>query len=112
MIELTCIAEADEQGIHLPIIVDLVLLQRRRQYLPAWILQSDPEPLVCVGGAGLGSAGKELGEGCNWDLFVFVDNDRPLEVLVVGEVVVGIIPLPESIRASGGGWTPSFVPFC
>jgi len=53
-----------------------------------------------------------LGDGCNWALFVFVDNDRPLEVLVVGEVLVGIISLPESIRASGGGCTPSFGPFC
>lgn len=53
-----------------------------------------------------------IGDGCSWALFIFVDNGRPLEVLVVGEVLVGIIPFPESIRASGGACTPSFEPFC
>jgi len=41
LFELTCVAETDEQGIHLPIIVDFVFLQRSGQNLPAWILQSD-----------------------------------------------------------------------
>jgi hypothetical protein len=40
---LTGIPKTDEQSVHLPVIVDLVLFQRRWQDLPTWVLERHPE---------------------------------------------------------------------
>jgi hypothetical protein len=71
-IRLACISIADKHGVHPPIVVDVVLLERGGQDLETWVFQGDPETL-CGGSSSV--FGTLLCRGGD-DLFVLMTRSR------------------------------------